>query len=73
MFPDSMISNEYLGENENKSNQTTASGSTLSVSVDDEYSTSSSNDSNRQHQLYPSLEVLLIIEKKERKRKTKFV
>jgi hypothetical protein len=56
MFPDSMISNEYLGENENKSNQTTASGSTLSVSVDDEYSTSSSNDSNRQHQLYPSLE-----------------
>jgi hypothetical protein len=57
MFTDSMLSNEYLGENSSNQITTSQPATTLSVSIDDEYSTSDSNDSSHQQRSYPSIEV----------------
>ncbi len=59
MFNDPTIPTEFLSDHENRSNPitTTSNESTLGVSVDDDYSTSSSSNSSRQHQSYSSLEV----------------
>jgi hypothetical protein len=58
MFNDPTIPTEFLSDHENRSNPitTTSNESTLGVSVDDDYSTSSSSNSSRQHQSYSSLE-----------------
>jgi hypothetical protein len=56
MFTDSMLPNEYLGENSSNQITTSQPATTLSVSIDDEYSTSDSNDSSHQQRSYPSIE-----------------
>jgi hypothetical protein len=58
MFNDPTIPTEFLSDHENRSNPitTTSNESTLGVSIDDDYSTSSSSNSSRQHQSYSSLE-----------------
>ncbi len=52
-----MLPNEYLGENSSNQITTSQPATTLSVSIDDEYSTSDSNDSSHQQRSYPSIEV----------------